>query len=189
MRAFIGLSLPEDVCDVLEDMQAGLHFGRLVPREDFHLTLAFLDDQPEETLAEIHEDLDAGTWPALSLSVTGLGLFGGEKPRALFAEVASDPTLTQMRDRIRRLVRRHGVTLSHERFRPHVTLARFNPRKAQFRMGEVHAHLSDIGAVQIDAVQPEALVLYHSLLGAEGATYEPLAEYPLGALAAPDGES
>ena len=54
MRAFLALPLPDQVCATLEDLQLSLPFEKLVPSENLHLTLAFLDEQPVAQLEEVH---------------------------------------------------------------------------------------------------------------------------------------
>ena len=62
--------------------------------------------------------------PALTVTLDGLGLFGGDKPRALYAAVSPEPGLTDLQAEQERLVRRAGVEPERRKFTPHVTLAR-----------------------------------------------------------------
>ena len=63
------------------------------------------------------------------------------QPAVLWAGVAPQPGLGVLRDRVRGAVRRAGVDLPRERFRPHVTLARL--RNA--RVGDVVKYLGGRG--------------------------------------------
>ncbi|MBR9844371.1 MAG: hypothetical protein GYB25_14515 [Rhodobacteraceae bacterium] len=49
-------------------LQDELRVGRKPPEENLHLTLAFLDDQPEAVLSELHEALQAEALPEFSLN-------------------------------------------------------------------------------------------------------------------------
>ncbi|SFJ71720.1 2'-5' RNA ligase [Celeribacter neptunius] len=178
MRAFVGIPLPEDLSDRFEDLASGLRLGRAVPAENMHVTLAFLDDQPEEVLAELHEALSAMTLPQPEIAIEGLDLFGGAKPRLLFASVTAHEALTELRRKVRQAVQRVGITLPHERFRPHVTLRRFN-RLAPFERDELERFLTLQGGFQWPGFRPEACQMVESLLTQEGAQYEVLASYPL----------
>ena len=52
MRCFLSLDLPDRCRDPLLSMIGGLRVGRAVPWDNLHITLSFLDDQPEEALEE-----------------------------------------------------------------------------------------------------------------------------------------
>ena len=125
MRAFVGLPLPDDALDALERLQEDIPVGRIVPAENLHLTLAFLDEQPEHALHQLHRELEQIEATPFSLYIRGLDLFGGGKPRILFAAVEPDPALSRLRGQVRRAAERAEMDLSRERFRPHITLARF----------------------------------------------------------------
>ena len=104
-------------------MRAQAHARRPRRRvDDLHLTLAFLDDQPEEPLAALHDGLGRGRRrgrPALHALAYGLGassrLWCSTSPRSRRSWPAT-------RSAARAAA---GIDLPRERFRPHVTLARF----------------------------------------------------------------
>ena len=56
MRCFLGLALPDPVLDLLERLQEDIPVGRLVPCENLHITLSFLEDQPEARLEALHQE-------------------------------------------------------------------------------------------------------------------------------------
>ncbi|WP_417261965.1 RNA 2',3'-cyclic phosphodiesterase [Celeribacter sp.] len=178
MRAFVGLPLPDDLTDRLDTLAMGLRFGRAVPSENMHITLAFLDDQPEEVLAELHEELSGLSSRAPEIEVKGLDVFGGDKPRLLFAHVEPNEALSDLRKKIRQAARSVGIELSHERFRPHVSLRRFN----RLHPGE-HQELEHLIALQGAFSWPKfhapSFEMVQSVLSHEAAQYETLASYPL----------
>lgn len=179
MRAFVAVILPDAVREALAEVQAGLRLGRHVPEQNLHLTLAFLEDQPEEVLAELHEGLNAALLQAPELRVVGLDVFGGRSPKLLFAAVEPDPVLKALRDRVLSEARSAGIALKRERFRPHVTLARFRPGMGPEERGKLGEFLQEKGGVTLPPFRPAAFGLYGSTLRPEGATHELLAEYPL----------
>ena len=180
MRAFIGLPLPGDAKAALSRVQSGLSVGRAVAAENLHLTLAFLDDQPEAALAELDTELARITGPVAELRITGLDVPGGGKARLMFAVVAQDLSLVVLRNQVRAAVRAVGISLPRERFRPHVTLARFRPRKAPGEMERLHGFMAASGGFSLPGFSVSEFLLYRSTLTPDGPRYEALARYPLG---------
>ncbi|UWQ23899.1 RNA 2',3'-cyclic phosphodiesterase [Leisingera aquaemixtae] len=178
MRAFVGLPLPDAALDVLERLQEGLTVGRHVPAEYMHLTLAFLDDQPEAVLETLHQSLAEISAPPLTLSFRGLDTFGGKLPRVLAAEVQATPELTQLRGRVRSACREAGLDLPRERFRPHVTLARFPRHLEAGQVEKIARYLAGAAGFRLDC-EVERFALFQSTLAPQGARYDMLAEYEL----------
>src|SRR6056297_1846927 len=116
IRAFVGLPLPEEVVERLEAVQAGLPAGRPVEPENFHVTLAFLGEQPEPVVEDVHHELERIDAPAPVLSVEGLNMFGGARMRTLHAAIAGDAALKRLRGRVLAAVRGAGVAVARERF-------------------------------------------------------------------------
>jgi RNA 2',3'-cyclic 3'-phosphodiesterase len=182
IRAFVGIPLPGAAADALEAAQAGIPAGRVVPYDNFHVTIAFLGEQPRPVLEDVHHALDSVRVPGFPLRIEGLGMFGGARPRVLFAEVAPEPGLSQLRRKVLRAVHEAGIALSRERFHPHVTLARFGDGLRGEDALEMQAFVARRIAVRAGPFQLESFALYRSHLGRAGPTYEVLAEYPLAAM-------
>ena len=179
IRAFVGLELPGILVDRLEAVQAGLPAGRAVAPESMHLTLAFLGEQPAPVLEDLHLALLEVRGPAVSLSVTGIGVFGGARPRNLHAVVAPDPELSALRKRVATAAREAGIAVPAERFVPHVTLARFPQRMPVEDYEALHRFLAKRMALTAGPFEIDAFTLFRSHLRADGAAYESLADYPL----------
>jgi RNA 2',3'-cyclic 3'-phosphodiesterase len=181
IRAFVGIPLAGDVADVLAAAQAGMPLGREVPQDNFHVTLAFLGEQPRPVVEEAHHALDAVRAPSFPLRIEGLGMFGGARPRVLYAEVAPEPALAHLHRKVLRAVHEAGIELARQRFRPHVTLARFgNDGLRGEEVAEMQAFVARRVGLRAGPFEVDRFVLYRSHLGRAGAIYEPLAEYPLG---------
>lgn len=180
MRAFIGIPMPAEIADDLEAVQAGIPSGKEVPYDNFHITLAFLGDQQEPVIEEAHHALAELRAPAFSLQIEGLGVFGGTRPRTLFADVKPEPSLTHLHRKVHRAAHEAGIELARQRFRPHVTLARFgNDGLRGEDAAEMQAFIARRVALSTAPFTVDEFVLYRSHLGRAGPIYEPLAEYPL----------
>lgn len=179
IRAFVGIPLPDDVAGALEAAQAGMPAGRPVSSENFHLTLAFLGGQPEPVLEDVHHALDAIRVPAFALRIEGLGIFGGPRPRVLFADIVPEPGLSQLRRKVLRAAHEAGIDIARERFHPHVTLARFADGLRGEDAVEMQAFVARRIGLRAGPFAVDRFVLYRSHLGRAGPVYEPLAEYGL----------
>ncbi|SPF75861.1 RNA 2',3'-cyclic phosphodiesterase [Aliiroseovarius pelagivivens] len=176
MRSFIALPLPDDLADQLERFAARLKLGRPQPFENLHITLAFLGDQPQEALQDLHEVLDATPLPAIHAEFTGLEPLGGKQPSVLGLMVSG---VDGVQKQVLSCARRAGITLPHRRFRAHVTLARLPRKPLPDDMTALGHALETHGAVRFPAVQLNTLSMYQSELHPDGARYEVLADYPL----------
>jgi len=179
IRAFVGLHLPEDVVRALTLAQAGMPVGRPVPPENMHITVAFLGEHPEPLVEDVHFALDSLRAPGFELTLAGVGLFGGDRPRVLYAEVRPDPALSRLREKVLQAARGSGLRLDRERYSPHVTLARFNSGLK----GEDAQEMRDFAArrmgLRAGPFPVGEFVLFRSSLGRNGPVYDELASYPL----------
>ncbi|SDZ05785.1 2'-5' RNA ligase [Jannaschia faecimaris] len=178
MRAFVGLPCPEGWIGPLVRAQGRLPAGRRVEADDLHLTLAFLDDQPEDRLATLDETLDARPLPAATLRAVSYEALGAGQPRAVVLDVAADDGLTSLRDRVRSAARTAGITLARDRFRPHMTLTRYS-RSAPCDTDRLPGLLARLGRPDLPPVQATGATLWSSVLTPDGPLYEPLSTYPL----------
>lgn len=179
MRAFLAIDIPDETATALGRVQAMLPAGRPTPRGNLHLTLAFLDDQPEARLRDLHDALaalESRATAGFDVSFDGLGLFGGARPAILFAGVVPAPPLLALHRAVRGAVRAAGIARPRERFRPHVTLARFRPGADP---APVNRFLADHGRVALPGFRARGLTLFESVLSRDGARHDPLAQYEL----------
>ncbi len=179
MRCFLAIPLDDPLRDALADLQADLRTGRPVPEENLHLTLAFLDEQDEDALAALDEELSAIALPPVELTPRGLGVFGGNRPRVLYAGFAPSPPLIDLHGRVMAAIRRAGIDLRRERFHPHVTLARFGSGARGAELETLQHFLARHIAFEGPPLPVTGFGLYQSTLHADGALHEELAHYPL----------
>ena len=180
MRLFVGIPVEGATAEAVERVQDALPLGRVVPPENLHLTLAFLDDQPREVAQAVHEALSGLNVPGFALRLSGLEVKGGRQPRLIWAGVEGGETLAWLRDKVRGAVRSVGVELPRERFRPHVTLARFGRDLGPQGRARLGWFLEAQGAFATPPAPVERFCLFRSHLGQGGPVYEVLASYPVG---------
>jgi len=176
IRAFVAIRPPQPIIDRLVGLQAGAP-GRVSPPENLHLTLAFLGEVP----ARLLEDADAAFGqldaPGFALTLDGVGLFGGSKPRVIYAGVRAEPALNALQAKVEQAARSAGIALEARRYSPHITLARLDGRGADARRAERFA--ADRAAFLAGPFAVTEFGLYRSDLGSGGPAYSRLKTYML----------
>lgn len=180
IRAFVSIRPPEDALRALVAAQAGLPVGRLVAPENLHLTLAFLGEQPEPALEDLHYALGAIRCPTVWLDLTGMALFEQSRSRVVVVEAAAGPALARLRDKVAQAVRSAGIALERVRWRPHVTLARMNGGLTSDEVERLRDFVARRAGLRAGPHAVSSFELTRSWLGRGGAAYEAMAEYLLG---------
>jgi 2'-5' RNA ligase len=154
--------------------------ARWVDPSLYHLTLAFLGEQPEAQIPALSAAVAtvAARGAPFELRFCGAGAFGGGRPRVLWAGVggAVDAFLALERELCGALAP-FGYAPDHPAS-PHLTLARGDGRGGDPALSDCAQTLAgeDFGVARV-----AALVLYESTLGPRGASYAARATLPLGA--------
>lgn len=173
IRLFCALRLPDDALDALVDWQRETIVARRglrpVPRENLHLTLAFLGHRPAEELDAILGALRgaAAASPAILLAVeryretSGVGMLVFADEGGAAGALAAD-----LQGRLERL----GVYEREARpWLPHLTVVRFRARP-RLRLAPP----------ALDPIVPSGAAAYLSRLRPGGAQYEVLESVALG---------
>lgn len=154
MRLFFGLSLPDDVRALTEKraLEAKKTIpGRYVLPENYHITLAFLGEVPEQRLRDAQRVLDGcASFPAPVLALDGFSHFGRKENGTLILRVKSEPALEGLHEVIASALREEGLPVDPGPFSPHITLARHadvtggfpDCPRVSFRTAQAHVFLS-----------------------------------------------
>jgi 2'-5' RNA ligase len=173
LRLFIALPLPAPALSALVRWQSetlgSVRGVRIVPRENLHVTVAFLGARPADDVAPIVEAMrkcavDAGT---LVLTPTGY-----RETRSVGMVVLDDDgrRATRLAGKLFRRLERMGVYERERRqWLPHITVLRFRERP------RLALELPALGPVS-----PSEVALYHSVLRRDGAQYEIVESVALG---------
>jgi len=179
MRIFLAIDLPQQVVEKLSTIQSFLSVGRPVDAENFHLTLAFLGEQQEELIEEIHHSLQLLSVRQFELELSGIDTFGGNEPNILYAGVTKSEALASLQKKIRGALHASGLQLNRSRFHPHVTLARFKRGLRHNEMERLHSFLLRHIDFKLYAFTVGHFSLYRSTLRRDGAIHEELSRYYL----------
>jgi RNA 2',3'-cyclic 3'-phosphodiesterase len=174
-RLFTGLKIPEDIALRLSLLRGGVSGAKWIEPSDYHLTLSFIgnvDDRIASELADELADVDCGD---LSVRLTELAAFGGNKPRSIVALAQATPSLLALQLANDRVLRRVGVEPEQRKYTPHVTLARLKGTSAQ----SLAAFLSE-RPIQPLEFEVDHFALYSARTSLGGGPYVVEAEYPFG---------
>ncbi|HTV31582.1 MAG TPA: RNA 2',3'-cyclic phosphodiesterase [Methylocella sp.] len=174
-RLFTGLEIPSDLALDLAMLRGGLSGARWIDAENYHLTLRFIGDIDDATARDVHSILERIRQPSFTVTLEGLGSFGGAKPRALVAKAKAAAPLIELHAQQERLMRRIGIAPEPRKFTPHVTLARLRASSC----ASVAEYLSTRGHFLTRQFEAKRFVLFSSRASIGGGPYVVEAAYPL----------
>lgn len=128
MRLFLAIDLPEVVKRELYYLALHLEHqaekARVVPLENYHLTLLFIGETHRITEArEVFHHLRVPQEP-LDLALCGIGNFRQRREYTWWVGVEENPLLTKLAETLLSLYRTAEFSLEKRSFKPHITLAR-----------------------------------------------------------------
>lgn len=167
-RLFTALEIPPDVAAELSLFRGGIAGGRWIEPASYHVTLRFFGDVDRTAAREIEASLaEARRPPPLAVTIDGLGSFGGDRPRAVFARIIPTAELSRVQAEHEKLARRAGLAPETRKFMPHVTLVRLRDA----RPGDVAAFMARAGHIPPLRFLASRLVLLSSRASVGGGPY------------------
>lgn len=170
MRGFIAVPVPEPVRDQLVELQAALSTtvqGRWVPRENLHVTLAFLGEMDEGAVRRAMDAMDRAAGlvrpGSVGLEPAALGSFDEWGSATMHLALEKDPALMDVQADLARALEAEGFSVPRRRYTPHITLAR--KARAEGPLGELPFPTGH---------RAEAVTLFRSYLEPGGAVYKEL---------------
>jgi 2'-5' RNA ligase len=178
-RLFVALRPPPDIRDALADLMDGVPGARWQDDEQLHLTLRFIGAVDRPVAEDVAAALAAIQAPAPMVALNGVGRFDHRgRTESLWAGVAPHDALAALHRKVDQAIVRAGLEPERRAYLPHLTVARL-PRGAQAEI-EVEAWLARHAGLTSAPFTLSHLILYESHLGRAGASYEPIARWPLG---------
>lgn len=124
-RLFIGLELPKNSRQSLEELDPGVKGVRWLLAEQMHLTMSFLGDVIASNEERLRAALAGVQVPAFFLPIKGVGIFGGARPAVVWAGVGQGhPHLFALHKHIQDAVLQAGLEPDLRAFHPHITIGR-----------------------------------------------------------------
>ena len=129
MRLFIAFEIPDPVKAELEKsaslLRAACTRGAFPPRENYHITLAFLGEVPAERMEDITSAMDSCVCGPVPLTIGQLGRFRRDGGDVIWRAVRAPDALARLHQRLTAALTAKGFAVEEEMgFKPHLTLAR-----------------------------------------------------------------
>ena len=182
-RLFVALRPPPPIRRLLLATQADVLGARWQDDDQLHLTVRFIGAVERPVAEDVAAALAGVHATVPPLRLAGVGRFGGtdagrRSRGALWAGIGPREPLTALHRKVDQAMARVGLPREGRTFLPHLTVVRL-PRHG-IDGDEVDRWLARHAALASEPFDAGYLVLYESLLGHEGATYEAVARWSLG---------
>ena len=174
-RLFVALRPPADIRAYLLAQMGGIANARWQSDDQLHVTLRFIGAVDRPMAEDAATALAAIHAPAVTARLDGVGQFDSRgRPNALWAGLSPHAPLAQLHKKVDQALVRAGLAPERRAYLPHITLARMNSGS-----GAADRFLADHASLSSPPFTFDAMILFESHLGREGARYEAVARYPL----------
>ena len=177
MRLFIAIEMPENVKDILVDIQKTigdeLAKTKWVSKEQMHLTLKFLGEVQEEKLPLIINNLKKIKFVPFILRLNDIGVFPSESYiRVIWIGVEPEKEIIELQSEVEDVLKEFKFKKDFK-FHPHVTLGRVKFVKDKKGFVEKLKSVS----MQKEKIEVKGFKLIKSILVVEGPVYEVLESF------------
>ena len=175
-RLFTGIEIPDEQREEIARLRQPLPGNsRWMEPENLHLTLRFAGDIDNTHAREFADRLTGIDVDAFEIRLAGVGAFGGNEPRSLWAGVEAGPEIEALARANERAARSAGLAPEGRTFKPHVTVARLRYASA----ADIARILGRIGAFRSRPFTVGRFVLFSSRPKTGGGPYVIEEAFPL----------
>lgn len=186
MRLFTGIDIPATLSAPLGNLVAQwkpLAAIRWSKVENLHVTTKFIGEWPEERLGEMKQSLATlAPREPVSISFRGLGWFPNpHQPRLFWVAVHGGAELAGLARETEEKLAALGVGKENREYRPHLTLARVEPRGGGPApdLGALRRAIATLETDDFGSFDAHAHHLYLSEPTSGGSQYTKLATFPM----------
>lgn len=186
MRLFTGIDIPADISGPLAKLAAqwkplaAIRWSRV---ENLHVTTKFIGEWPAERLDEMKLALGSlSPREPFGIAFRGLGWFPNpHSPRIFWVAVQGGQPLADLARDTEEKTADLGVAKEDRDYRPHLTLARVEPRGGGPApdLGALRRAIAQLESTEFGSFEAHAFHLYLSEPGNGGSKYTKLATFPL----------
>lgn len=172
MRAFVAIDTGPEVANMVESISDKLKRmgfkASWVPRENAHLTLAFLNEVDEKRISVLSSMIlnRIRGFPSFSVKVSKFGYFRNKSlPKTFWIGFDENKHLQDLFNEIKKVLESFGINIEGKLY-PHVTIGRmkFSPKYWEKLVQTI--------SVEKVIIPVKALTVYESILRREGAVYK-----------------
>lgn len=190
MRLFVALDIDSEIRERIAAFRNQLRplapEVRWVGLETYHVTLQFLGETKK--IDEISDALRKVNSAPVTLSFRGAGFFPSPRSaRVFWIGIEGDEHLQTLADAVAHALQPLGFERDHDKFTPHLTLARVGSGRPRPARGEraapslqrVREQLEKSPSPEFGTMTAHEFILYESHLSPAGPSYEKRASFPL----------
>lgn len=176
LRVFAALPIPEEIAERVTPLLKGVPGARWRPEENFHITLAFYGEWPEDMISELDHELSLIRIAPFDLRLKGTGHFGKSNPSQLWLGVDGGEALERLARQCHRAGVKAGMDMEKRNYTPHLTVAYLNMAEVV----RVQKFQERLNLWKSEPFLADRFHLYSSHARGRGPNaYEIEAEYPL----------
>lgn len=193
MRLFVALDLDPPVREGIEDFVQqvrALAPARWMSAESWHVTLKFIGEQPDASLAPIETCLRAIRAEPFEVTFSGAGFFPTPRAaRVFWIGIRAGNALAQLAKAIDETLAEIGIAQDDRAFSPHLTLARtrggsgapgrHKTDKPNRQFEKLQEFLATHPAPDFGTMTAREFFLYRSQLSSKGSQYTRIARFEL----------
>lgn len=178
MRLFIAIDTPEEVKTGLERsgklLRRSCDRGSFSRRENYHITLAFLGEQPESRVGDILAAMDCCGAASFPIGIGRFGVFQNAGGSVVWRGIEDSGELKRLQRELAQQLRMRDFKVERREFRPHLTMARRVILKEGVRLDDLSNRAEPL------VFTADRMTLMRSELTPTGANYTRLYEKPFG---------
>ena len=185
-RLFIAINLPEEIKQRIKRLVSNIKIDadvRWLPPENWHLTISFLGEQPEEGISAISDALKetAAAFSAPTIEFEKITLAPAHRPRMIWLVGIKETSkiLGEIKIKLEDELVKNGVRFKRENreYNVHLTIARFRSPLINADIERINADIISINQLinqrkSAFGFQAKSLDLMESYLKRTGAEYE-----------------
>ncbi len=179
-RLFLGLRPPREIRAALMAIMGGIGGARWQDDDQLHLTVRFIGEVDRRTADDIASAMGSVQGGPVVVALNGVGRFEKQgRTNAIWAGLSPHAAAVALHRKVDRTLVNLGLAPEGRAYLPHITLARL-PRSLDAE-GQINAFLARHAGLASQPFGFTHLTLFESQLTRDGARYEAIERWPIGA--------